>query len=57
MAIADIWDAVTAQDRPYRPPVPDEIACKIIREEVESGKLDRDIVEIFINNEIWKQKK
>tara|TARA_B100000029_G_scaffold436261_1_gene450786 strand:+ start:287 stop:1777 length:1491 start_codon:yes stop_codon:yes gene_type:complete len=56
MAIADIWDAVTAQDRPYRPPVSDDIACKIIREEVESGKLDGDLVEIFINNEVWKTK-
>ena len=57
MAIADIWDAVTAQDRPYRPPVSDDIACNIIREEVDSGKLDGDLVELFINNEIWKTKR
>jgi len=57
MAIADIWEAVTAQDRPYRPPVNDSIASKIIKEEVESGKLDKDLVELFIKEEVWKHKK
>ena len=56
MSIADVWEAVTAKDRPYRPPANDEKACLIIREEVDSGKLDQDLVEIFINNEIWKTK-
>ena len=56
MAITDVWDAVTAQDRPYRPPVPYEIACKIIREEAENGKLDKELVELFIDKEIGKNK-
>ena len=57
MAIVDIWEAVTAPDRPYRPPANDELACKIIREEASNGKLDIDLVELFINEEIWKNKK
>ena len=57
MAIADVWEAVTAKDRPYRPPSDDKKACMIIREEVKSGKLDGDLVELFINNEVWKNKK
>ena len=50
------WTA-RAQDRPYRPPVNDSIASKIIKEEVESGKLDKDLVELFIKEEVWKHKK
>ena len=57
MAIADIWDAVTAQDRPYRPPVTDDRACIIIKEEVKSGKLDGNLVDLYIEKEIWKTKK
>ena len=55
MAITDVWDAVTAQDRPYRPPVPYDIACKIIKEEAENGKLDKDLVELFIENKIGEK--
>ena len=40
MAIVDIWEAVTAPDRPYRPPANDKLACKIIREEAANGKSD-----------------
>ena len=57
MAIVDIWEAVTAQDRPYRPPVNDTIASKIIKEEVDSGKLDKDLVELFIKEQVWSNKK
>jgi HD-GYP domain-containing protein (c-di-GMP phosphodiesterase class II) len=54
MAIADIFDALTAQDRPYKKAMPLEKACAILMEEGERNVLDIDIVKFFIENEIYK---
>lgn len=54
MAIADIYDALTAQDRPYKKAMPVEKACAILLEEGERKVLDMKIVEYFINKEIFK---
>ena len=48
MTICDIYDALTATDRPYKKAAPDEVAFRILREEAHNGMLDRDIVELFI---------
>ena len=48
MTICDIYDALTASDRPYKAAIPDEIAYRILREDADRGMLDRDIVELFI---------
>lgn len=53
IAVADIFDALTAKDRPYKPPLPLAVALRIIREDAEAGKLDRDLVELFISREIF----
>jgi len=44
MAIADIFDALTAKDRPYKKAVPVEIALNILRKEAEDNKLDMKYV-------------
>lgn len=54
LAVADIYDALTAKDRPYKPPLPLNIALKILREEAENGRLDSDLVELFISEETYK---
>lgn len=54
MAIADIYDALTAQDRPYKKAMPVEKACAILMEEAERNVLDIDIVKFFIKYEIYK---
>ncbi|MGE4265920.1 MAG: HD domain-containing phosphohydrolase [Deferribacterales bacterium] len=54
MAIADIYDALTAQDRPYKKAMPVEKACAILLDEAERNVLDIDIVKFFIKNEIYK---
>jgi len=51
MTVCDIYDALTATDRPYKKAAPDEIAFRILREEAQRGMLDRDIVEIFIGTD------
>lgn len=55
MAIADIFDALTASDRPYKKAVPLNRALDIIKYEVNDGKLDKDIYEIFLKNKIYER--
>jgi hypothetical protein len=54
MAVADIYDALTASDRPYKKAVPAEKALNILKSEVENGKLDRKIVDFFIDKKIYE---
>lgn len=55
LAIIDVYDAVVAQDRPYKPAMPPEKAITILRDEAEAGHLDGNIVEFFVSNEIYKK--
>ncbi len=52
MAICDIYDALAASDRPYKSAVPKDIAYRILEEEAAAGKLDSDLVELFIQADI-----
>jgi HD-GYP domain-containing protein (c-di-GMP phosphodiesterase class II) len=56
MTVSDIYDALTASDRPYKKAVPPETALDILREEVKDGKLDSILVDIFIEGKIWEKK-
>jgi len=47
MAISDIYDALTS-NRAYRSAMSQEKAVSILREEAAAGKLDTDLVEMFI---------
>lgn len=53
MAIADIFDALNATDRPYKKAMPLDTIFAILREEGEAGKLDADLVELFITSKAW----
>jgi len=55
MAIADIFDALSAADRPYKKAVPVNKALDILKMEAEDGMLNKELVEIFIKEEIWKK--
>lgn len=50
MAIADIYDALTAKDRPYKKAIAPEIAISILKKEVEDGKLDPVLFDLFASN-------
>jgi HD-GYP domain-containing protein (c-di-GMP phosphodiesterase class II) len=52
MAISDIYDALTASDRPYKKAVPHELALDILKKESESGQLDRDLFRIFVEADV-----
>lgn len=45
LAIADIYDALTARDRPYKPAMPKEKACAILHSMVNEGKLEGRFVD------------
>lgn len=47
MCVADIYDALTASDRPYKKALSHEKAMSILKEEVEHGGLDANLVELF----------
>jgi HD-GYP domain-containing protein (c-di-GMP phosphodiesterase class II) len=53
MTIADIFDALTASDRPYKKAVPVEKALDIIRFEVKDGKCDPELFRIFVEAKVW----
>lgn len=55
MTISDIYDALTAQDRPYKPAVPVEKALDILHYEVKSGKIDRDLFHVFVEAKIFEK--
>ena len=54
MTIADIYDALTASDRPYKPAVPVARALDILRDEADAGKLDRDLLDLFTTRRIYE---
>jgi HD-GYP domain-containing protein (c-di-GMP phosphodiesterase class II) len=53
MTISDIYDALTAQDRPYKRAVSPAIALDILHDEARQGKLDGDLLDIFIYKRIY----
>ena len=54
MTIADIFDALTASDRPYKKAVPITKALDILNAEVQTGKLDRDVFDLFLRARIYE---
>lgn len=52
MAISDIYDALTASDRPYKKAVPHVKALDILKSESDNGQLDRELFKLFIEAEI-----
>lgn len=54
MSIADIFDALTASDRPYKKAVPLERALDILGFEVKDQHIDGDLLAIFIEAKVWE---
>jgi response regulator RpfG family c-di-GMP phosphodiesterase len=55
MAVCDVYDALTASDRPYKPALPPEKALAILRQDAEAGGLDAELVRIFTDSRAWAQ--
>jgi HD-GYP domain-containing protein (c-di-GMP phosphodiesterase class II) len=54
MAISDIYDALTAMDRPYKRALDAERALDILHFEANAGKLDIELLKIFIEAGIFR---
>jgi HD-GYP domain-containing protein (c-di-GMP phosphodiesterase class II) len=54
MTISDIFDALTAKDRPYKRAVPWERAIDILRMEAKDGMLDADLLQCFIEARVFE---
>jgi response regulator RpfG family c-di-GMP phosphodiesterase len=54
MSISDIFDALTASDRPYKRAVPIPKALDILALEVRDQHIDGDLVRIFTEARVWE---
>jgi HD-GYP domain-containing protein (c-di-GMP phosphodiesterase class II) len=55
MTVCDIYDALTAMDRPYKKAMPIERALAILEDEAGQGLLDTDMVKVFIESRIYQK--
>lgn len=55
LALVDVFDALTADDRPYKKAMPLEQALKILGFMVKDGELDGELLDIFIKYKIWEK--
>jgi HD-GYP domain-containing protein (c-di-GMP phosphodiesterase class II) len=52
MTISDIFDALTASDRPYKRAVPKDKAYDILLDEAKRGEVDADLLKVFIEADV-----
>ena len=55
LTILDVYDALTGEDRPYKPPLSPEKAFEILGRMADEGKVDRDLLDVFIKSNAWKK--
>jgi HD-GYP domain-containing protein (c-di-GMP phosphodiesterase class II) len=50
MTVADIYDALTAADRPYKRAVAFERALDVLGAEAREGRLDAEVLRLFVES-------
>lgn len=55
LAIADIFDALTAADRPYKPALSLEKTLSILNEEADHNHIDRNLLDLFISSKCYSE--
>ncbi len=53
MGLADIFEALTARDRPYKEAMPLSLALTILGKEKQSNHIDPDLFDIFIHEKVY----
>jgi HD-GYP domain-containing protein (c-di-GMP phosphodiesterase class II) len=53
LAIADVFEALTAKDRPYKPARPVSEALRVLARMASEGALDPDLLAVFIDHGVW----
>ena len=54
MTIADIYDALTAADRPYKRALPSEKALDILEEDARHGQIDPALFRVFVEAGVYR---
>ncbi len=54
MAITDIYDALTAKDRPYKKAVSHERALEIIGKEAKGNLVDSELFDMFVKGKVYE---
>jgi HD-GYP domain-containing protein (c-di-GMP phosphodiesterase class II) len=54
MIIADIYDALTAADRPYKRSLSFDLTLHILRDEATKGKINDDLVQLFEQQRVYE---
>lgn len=55
MGIADIFEALTASDRPYKPGMKLSQAMSIMHKFKQNGHIDPDLFDVFVNHRIYQR--
>ncbi|WP_052572483.1 HD domain-containing phosphohydrolase [Holophaga foetida] len=55
MSIADVFDALTAQDRPYKAAVPLDRSLAILELDAVAGHLDKDLLKLFVDAKVYER--
>jgi HD-GYP domain-containing protein (c-di-GMP phosphodiesterase class II) len=55
MTVSDIYDALTASDRPYKRAISTDRALDILKMEVNDGLLDSSLVNVFIEAKVFER--
>lgn len=53
LAIVDIYEALTARDRPYKPAIPVDKAIAICQDEVDRGNLNQKLWRLFLDRKVY----
>lgn len=53
MTVSDIFDALTASDRPYKRALAADRAISILEAEAKDGQLDRDVVRLLVDSKVF----
>lgn len=54
MAIADIFEALTSQDRPYKQPMKLSQALSIMKNMRDNNHIDPDLYDLFLRHRVWE---
>ena len=55
LTVLDVFEALTARDRPYKPPMPTEKALSILDSMVREGGVDGEVLELFKASRAWEK--
>jgi HD-GYP domain-containing protein (c-di-GMP phosphodiesterase class II) len=55
MTVSDVFDALTASDRPYKKAIPAEDALDILRTEAGASRLDSAVVQVLVESRVYER--